>query len=196
MPTQITLLLRRIEQGDREAADQLFRQVEAELRVIAARRRQDYPPHLDAPVTLLIDEAFCRLLPGHDAKAAAPADRKAFIRFAATKIHNLLVDIARRDQAQKRGRDREQKAEALAQVAGPVTMDPQLLLDLQGALDRFEVFAAQDALVFRIRYFLDCSIEETSEILQVSASTVKRAYQTAKMWLRRELKEYAHEYDP
>jgi RNA polymerase sigma factor (TIGR02999 family) len=167
----ITLLLRRVDQGDRDAADQLFRRVEADLRAIAGKRRQAFPPGMDASTTLLVNEAFCRLLGSSEGNAAAPADRKAFFRFAATKIHNVLVEIARREQAKKRGggRARVEGAELLDVAAAPDN-DAELLIDLENALDRFEQFAPDDALLFRIRYFLGCTFEETAEVVGVRAA--------------------------
>lgn len=192
MPSEITLLLQRIEQGDRDAADQLFRRVEADLRAIASRRRRAFPLRLDAPTTLLVNEAFCRLLGDSPEAAAVPGDRRAFFRFAATKIHNILVEITRSDQAKKRGGDRERlEAGHLEGLAGAVANESQLLIDLQAALERFETFAPEDALLFRIRFFLDCTFEETAEILGISPSEAKRSFQRARMWLQQQLQEYA-----
>jgi DNA-directed RNA polymerase specialized sigma24 family protein len=47
-------------------------------------------------------------------------------------------------------------------------------IDLKDALDRFNVFAPTEALAFRLFYFLGCTFDETAEILQVSATEVKR----------------------
>jgi RNA polymerase sigma factor (TIGR02999 family) len=183
VPGDITLLLRRANAGDRDAADHLFRRIEADLRAIAGKRRRSFPARLDAPTTLLIDEAFCRLL-GGPAEAASPADRREFFRFAATKIHNLLVELARAERAQKRGGGRERVDAEPADGRAGVADDQDLLVDLQEALARFEAFAPQDASVFRVRYFLDCTFEETAEILGVSASEAKRGFARAKLWLQ------------
>jgi RNA polymerase sigma factor (TIGR02999 family) len=188
MPGDITLLLRRAGAGDRDAADQLFRRVEADLRAIAGKRRRNFPGGLDAPTTLLI--AFCRLMAG-GAEAASPTDRQAFFRFAATKIHDLLVELARAERAQKRGGVRERVEAEPADPCAPPSDDLDLLIDLQEALARFEAFAPQDASVFRVRYFLDCTFEETAEALGVSASEAKRGFARAKLWLQRQLRGYA-----
>jgi RNA polymerase sigma factor (TIGR02999 family) len=190
VPGDITLLLQRANAGDVDAADQLFRRVEADLRAIAGKRRRNFPGGLDASTTLLIDEAFCRLL-GGSAEAASLADRQAFFRFAATKIHNLLVELARAERAQKRGGGwKRVDAEPADPRARPAD-DLDLLVDLQEALARFEAFAPQDASVFRVRYFLDCTFEETAEVLGVSASEAKRGFARAKLWLQQQLRGYA-----
>jgi RNA polymerase sigma factor (TIGR02999 family) len=189
MAGEITLLLQRANGGDRDAADQLFRRVEAELRAIVARRRRPFPPGLDADTTLLIDEAFCRLV-GTPAEAASPADRREFFRFAATRIHNLLVDLARAEGAQKRGGDRK-RVEADPVDPGAFSADDVgLLVDLQDALARFETFAPRDAELFRVRYFLDCTFEEAARLLGVSVAEAKRGFGRAKLWLQRQLRGY------
>jgi RNA polymerase sigma factor (TIGR02999 family) len=190
VPGDITLLLQRANAGDRDAADQLFRRVEADLRAIAGKRRRNFPRGLDASTTLLIDEAFCRLL-GGAGKAASPADRQAFFRFAATKIHHLLVELVRAERALKRSGGRERVDADLADPRARTADDLDLLVDLEEALARFETFAPQDASVFRVRYFLDCTFEETAGVLGGSASEAKRAFARAKLWLQQQLKGYA-----
>ncbi len=193
MASQTNLLLQRANQGDRDAADQLFRRVEADLRAIAGRRRLGFPAGLDASTTLIVNAAFCRLLRDAKETDTAPADRRAFFRFAATKIHNLLVEIVRAEQAEKRGGDRVRvEAEMLDAAAGPDD-DADVLIDLHAALDRFETFAAEDAALFRIRYFLGCTFAETAELLGISVSEAKRSFQRSKLWLQQQLREYAYD---
>jgi RNA polymerase sigma factor (TIGR02999 family) len=190
MAGEITLLLQRANGGDRDAADQLFRRVEAELRAIAARRRQQFPPGLDAGTTLLIDEAFCRLVGGRAEAAACPTDRREFFRFAATRIHNLLVDLARAEGARKRGGGRERVDADPIDPGAFSASDISLLVDLQEALARFETFAPRDAELFRVRYFLDCTFEEAAGLVGVSVAEAKRGFGRAKLWLQRQLRGY------
>jgi RNA polymerase sigma factor (TIGR02999 family) len=190
MPGDITLLLRRANEGDRAAADQLFRRVEADLRAIAGNRRRQFSADLDAGITLLFDEAFCRLVGGPAEAAGCPADRRAFFRFAATRIHNLLVDLARAERAQKRGGGRERVEADPADPAAWSTEDVDLLVDLHEALARFETFAPRDAALFRVRYFLDCTFEEAADVVGVSVSEAKRGFGRAKLWLQQQLRGY------
>ncbi len=186
MPGDVTLLLNRVGQGELQAANQLFRLVESELRAIAARLRSGFDPGMDAPVTLLVNDAFLRLA-GPD---IAPADRREFFRFAAVKIHNLLVEIHRRERAEKRGGGMARVAEIPDDLYAGAPDSGPMLVDLQDALDRFEGFAPEDALLFRVRFFLGCTFEETAEILDLSVDQAKRSFKRSKTWLKHALKDY------
>jgi RNA polymerase sigma factor (TIGR02999 family) len=188
----ITRLLQKADQGDREAAGQLFGLVANDLRAIVHKRKRSAPPAGDVPTTLLIDEAFCRLV-GRNAATWNPGDRRKFFGFASNQIHDLLIKAARSEKAAKRGgacQRVELDDRQMAATNGVAGQDLELLLDLQAALDKFEQFSPEEALLFRLRYFLDCTFEEAAAITGVSATQAKRAYQRARLWLQRELKEY------
>lgn len=63
----------------------------------------------------------------------------------------------------------------------------QELVALDDALGLMEQQFERKCRVVELRYLTGLSIEETAEVLGVSADTVKREWRTAKMWLRREL---------
>jgi RNA polymerase sigma factor (TIGR02999 family) len=190
-PGDVTRLLQQADQGDRQAADRLYRLIEADLRGIAGKRKQRYADALDASTTALVDDVFCKLV-GQDITVWQPGDRRKFFTYAANKIHDLLVDAARAQAAQRRGGDRQRVAfdEVGAAPGSPAFDDKDFMLDLKEALKRFEVFAADECMVFRIRYFLGCTFDEVAEILDISATEAKRQFRKAQLWLQRELKDY------
>ena len=51
-------------------------------------------------------------------------------------------------------------------------------------------FDARKAQVVEMRFFGRLSVEETAEVLKVSAVTVTRDWSTARAWLYRELKNW------
>jgi RNA polymerase sigma factor (TIGR02999 family) len=192
-PGEITVLLQQAEQGDRQAADQLYRLIEADLRGIAGKRKQRYANTLEASTTVLVDDAFCKLV-GRNVTVWQPGDRNKFFTYAAKMIHDLLVDSARARSARRRGGDRRQVdlQDAPPELPGRLD-DKDFMLDLKDALARFEEFAAPEATVFRIRYFLGCTFEEVAEILGISATEAKRQFRKVQLWLQRELKDYQDE---
>ena len=190
----VTRLLQEADQGRAEAANQLYALVENDLRRIAHKRKRekDVGPGVDAPITALVNDAFCRLV-GKDLTTWMPGDRKKFFGYVSVKVHDLLIDLLRKEDAAVRGggwRRRDLDDDLPPGDAGPVGQF-DLLLDLRAALARLEAFAAEDALLFRVRFFLECTFEETAEILGLSKSDAVRRYQRAQLWLCRELKAYA-----
>lgn len=192
-PGEVTVLLQKAGGGDCAAAEELYRLVEKDLRAIAAKRKQHFGNLLEGSTTVLVDDAFCKLV-GNDVTTWQTGDRGKFFSYAANKIHDELVEAARARMAQKRGGNRQQvDINALNPVAPGAPEESDFVIDLKSALDRLDVFAPGEARVFRIYYFLGCTFDETAKILQVSATEVKRLCKKAQMWLQRELKDYRHE---
>ena len=61
------------------------------------------------------------------------------------------------------------------------------LIAIDDALTALEVWDARKARVVELRFFAGLSVEETAEILKVSADTVVRDWKLAKVWLQREM---------
>ena len=64
---------------------------------------------------------------------------------------------------------------------------PTELLSLDRALEGLERIDPAQARVVELRFFAGLTIEETAEAAGISAATVKREWQTARAWLRREM---------
>ena len=191
-PGEITILLQKAERREPGAADALYRLVEKDLRAIAAKRRRPFENPVDGSVTLLVDEAFCRLV-GGEVTVWRTGDRAKFYSYVAVKIHDLLVESARASLAQKRGGDLR-RSPLQDDVASPSDDgESDFVIDLQNALVQLAAFAEKEAAAFRIPYFLGSTFDETAELLQVSPTEAKRLCKKAQLWLRRELKDYGHE---
>ena len=182
MSHNISHLLKEWNAGDPEALDRLTPLVYEELRRQAARYlRRERPGHT-LQTTALIHEAYLRLA---DAKDVQWQDRAHFFAIAANLMRRILVDHARRRDADKRGGSqvRVQLDEALA-LANESEVD---LLAVDEALNRLAAIDPQQARVVELRFFSGLSVEETAAALGVSATTVKRDWRVARAWLRREI---------
>lgn len=107
-------------------------------------------------------------------------------------MRHILVDRARKRQAQKRGGDAEILSlealrEAFEQAQVTAEQRSEMLVILDAALDRFEEEHERAARVVECRFFGDMTIEETAEALGISGSTVSRDWDLAQAWLYREM---------
>lgn len=181
-PKQVTALLRAWSDGKEGALDQLLPLVEAELRRLAriymARERRGHT----LQTTALINEAFVRLV---DTKGLRWQDRAHFLGISARLMRRVLVDHARARGYQKRGggAQRVTLTDALAMSAEPALH----VIDLDRALKALEAVDPRKANVVELRFFGGLSVEETANVLHVSADTIKRDWRLAKLWLLREL---------
>ena len=181
-PHNITHLLREWSAGDPRALETLTPLVYDELRRQAARYlRRERRGH-SLQTTALINEAYLRLI---DAKDMHWQSRAHFFAIAANLMRRILVDHARRRDANKRGGSyiRLTLDEALA-VAKEADLD---LLAVDEALDRLGTIDPQQERVVELRFFSGLSVEETAAALGVSPKTVKRDWSVARAWLRREI---------
>src|SRR2546429_2740602 len=97
----VTRILSAIEQGDPTAGEQLLPLVYGELRKLAAERMARERPGQTLEATALVHEAYVRLV---DVDAAQHWNgRGHFFAPAAEAMRRILVDQARRKQADKHG---------------------------------------------------------------------------------------------
>lgn len=179
---EVTHLLHRWQQGDDAALDRLMPLVYDELRRQAHRHMRGERQGHTLGTTALVHEAFLHL-------GGQPADpwqnRAHFVAIASRVMRRVLIWYARKRNAAKRGGG-----------AHPVTLDEEILLTdsrldellaLDEALARLEAMDERLCRVVECRHFGGLSVVETGEALGISPATVKRDWQTARAWLRREL---------
>ena len=112
-------------------------------------------------------------------------NRAHFIGIAARLIRRVLVDEARRRQAQKYGADAAHVS--LADAEGIAHEKGTDLVALDDALNELATFDERQSKIVEMRFFGGLSLEETAETLKISARTVQREWSMAQAWLYREL---------
>ena len=182
-PTEaVTQLLRAWGDGDEGALARLMPLVETELRRLArgymGRERREHT----LQTTALVNEAFIRLT---DARQVRWQDRAHFLGISARLMRRVLVDYARRRGFHKRGGGAERVTLHEELMASPVPSVDVVALDR--ALEALEQSDPRKSRIVELRFFGGLSVEETAEVLHVSADTVKRDWRLAKLWLLREL---------
>lgn len=179
----LTALLAEASDGNVDALDRLVPLVYEQLRRIAhARLRSERPDHT-LNTTALVHEAYIRLV----AQTRVHwRDRAHFYGVAAEAMRRILINHANARLAAKRGGG-----------AKPVPLDESLLplddeqadelIALDQALTRLREFNPRGARVVEYRFFIGLGNQEIAELLDVSVITVRRAWNAARAWLRREL---------
>ena len=176
----VSVLLRAWSDGDQNALAKLTPIVYRELHGLAQRyMRRERPGH-SLQTTALVNEAYMRLV---DYKRMQWQNRAHFYAVSAQLMRRILVERARRHNL-KRGGDLQQVTlDETAVISGGAT-DMVALDDAMNALAKLD---ARKAQVVEMRFFGGLSVEESAEVLKVSAVTVMRDWSTAKAWLYREL---------
>jgi RNA polymerase sigma factor (TIGR02999 family) len=181
-PGDVTQLLVQWKDGDTAALDRLMPMVYRELRLIAGRFLSHERPGHTLQSTALVHEAYLRLV---DQSRIDWQSRAHFFGVAATIIRNILVDHARARHAAKRGGSMPALSLDEA-VAIPQKRDVELIA-IDDALLTLSQLDPQQSRIVELRFFGGLTIEETAEVLHISASTVKRDWILAKTWIFRAL---------
>ena len=183
MEADVTRLLRAWSGGDSEALTALTPLVYEELhrRAHWHMRRENAGHTLQT--TALVNEAYLRLV---DMRQVSWRDRAHFFALASRVIRHVLVDAARSRRSLKRGGDAP--PEALDDDVLVSEKPPADIIALDDALRALSAIDERKSQVVELRFFGGLTVEETAEVLTVSAETVKRDWKLAKAWLRRELR--------
>jgi RNA polymerase sigma factor (TIGR02999 family) len=179
--TDVTELLERWGQGDREALSALVPLVYDELKRLAEHfLRNERSGHTLQP-TALVHEAYLRLSGLREMKLQ---NRAHFYGASANVMRRVLVDYARRRKAEKRGAGAEDTVVLESLPEAPLDLD---ILALDHALEALAAFAPEKARVVELRYFGGLSVEETAAFMGIAPVTVKRYWTFARAWLYRML---------
>jgi RNA polymerase sigma factor (TIGR02999 family) len=183
MMNDVTQILKAIEQGDRQAADQLLPLVYEELRRLAARKLTSEAPGQTLQATALVHEAYLRLVGKGDEQRWD--SRGHFFAAAAEAMRRILVENVRRKRSLKQGGGRAREAMDDAQLAAPEPAEDLLALD--EALDKLATRDPVKAELVKLRYFAGLTIEEAAAALGISSATAKRYWTYTRTWLYQEM---------
>jgi RNA polymerase sigma factor (TIGR02999 family) len=174
----LSALVASAEQGDHAAADALFTALYDELHRMAQRELRVRGGGVTLSPTMLLHEAYIDM---SAKEGAAFPDRFRFMGYACRVMRGLIIDYARRRQAQKRGGGFEITAIA-TDVAGAVA-DIDELLPLNDALVELEHTEPRLARVVDLKFFCGFSFEEIGSMMGVSERTVQRDWEKARIFL-------------
>lgn len=186
MSSNSTQLLRRWNDGDEDARDQLVSIIYKELKRRAhALRRGERTDHT-FNTTALVHEAYLKLI---DVNRIQWRDRAHFLAMASLEMHRILIDYAKQRNAKKRGGDWERVP--LKEDRLMTDNNAETLLELEDALHQFEKRYPRIADAVIMKNFGGLKHEEIGIALDVSPATVTRDLRFGYTWLRRLLSENA-----
>lgn len=179
----ITELLWAWRGGDETALDRLMPIVYGELRKLAGNFMRRQRPGNTLQTTDLVNEAYLRLV---DSDQVNWQSRTHFFAISAQLMRRILVDSARRRNSLKRGGD-NLRITLDERVEVPLENEMDMVA-LDEALKRLAEMNPRHSRIVELRYFGGLTEEQTADVLNISARTVRRDWSLARAWLFRELK--------
>ncbi len=180
-----THFLKRIREGDAQAAEELLPVVYAELHEIAEHLMHGERSGHTLQPTALVHEAWLRLV-GRDGPDSNES-RAEFLRIAARAMRNVLIDHARARGAKKRGKRADVPPEFLDQLVVTYEERDLDLLALDDSLERLIRIDEPLAHLVELRFFAGLTVAEIAAVEDRSVSSLERSWRSARAWLRREL---------
>lgn len=182
-PSDVTLLLGRLQDGDQGAAEDLLRALYDDLRRVAAVKLAGEPSGHSFQPTELVHEAYLRLVkpegfPNWNS-------RRHFFTAAAEAMRRILIDHAREKKSQKRGGNHVRID--LADELIPDEQKADKLLALEEALAALEEQHPEKAALVKLRFFVGCTVDQSAELLGISTTTADRYWAYARAWLKTEM---------
>ncbi|MEO1253840.1 MAG: ECF-type sigma factor [Bacteroidota bacterium] len=184
---KIETLIERINEGDKEALDDLFPIVYQELRESAHRIRSRFRNQDTLNTTALVHEAYLKL---SRADLSSLKDKSHFYHLASKAIRQIMINACDKKATKKRGEstahlpinDLEESLQFSEKTSDEIQNVDELLKMLEAKQPTY-------GKIVECRFFAGLNIDETSKVVGMSPSSVKRTWKMAKAWLHVRLAE-------
>ena len=182
--SEVSILLKSIENGDKQAAAELLPLVYEELRRLAAHELRGEPSGQTLQPTALVHEAYVRLVGQQDEHKWN--HRGHFYGAAARAMRQILVETARRKKSLKRGGAAERIPfdDEFLSTSGS---HPDLL-ELDTALDKLAEERPDLVKLVSLRFFAGLSMDQAATAIGISKRTAERNWTYAKAWLHQAIR--------
>lgn len=179
----LTLLLNRMQRGDRQAGEEAATMIYGELhRIASSAMRREHVGHT-LQTTALVNEAYVRLAGGAPLEIQS---RAHFYAIASQQMRRVLVDHARAAVAQRRGGGAVRiELDAVQAGAEDRSVDLLALDEALAELQRVDPRAAQ---IVEMRYFGGYADKDAADAMGASLATVRRDWEFARSWLFQRLR--------
>ena len=176
---QLSNLLQQAQAGDDAARERLFAVAYEELRVQARAQLRGGGRNTLLDTTVLVHESFLRF---NQAGQLNGSDRGQFFSYAGRVMRSVIVDFARKRQAERRGGDAEHVS-LDTQLAEDVRASDDELIRINEALEALQAVDDRLVRVVEMRFFAGMTEAEVADALGVADRTVRRDWEKAKLLL-------------
>lgn len=180
--SEVTQLLIKIQQGSEEAYEELFPMVYSELKRLAHSKLKKERNDITFTETELVHEVYLKMVGQTKIDAN---DKNHFMAIAARCMRQVLVDHARKKNAEKRGNG-QQHVTYIDELL-KARHEAEELIELDEKLKQLAKLDQRMADVVTLRFFGQMTVFATAGALDISERTVKRDWAKARGWLYKEL---------
>jgi RNA polymerase sigma factor (TIGR02999 family) len=179
----LTELIHRAQRGDSDAADALFAATYPQLSRLARARLRGGGRSVILDTGSLVHESYLRFASSGRLRIQ---DRVHFLRWSCRVMRSIIVDLARRAKAERRGGQTPHVTLTTDLGVSAARGEEEILL-VHDALDTLAAADPKLAEVIEMRYFGGMTEDEVAESLGVTDRTVRRYWEKARLLLREAL---------
>jgi RNA polymerase sigma factor (TIGR02999 family) len=176
----LTELIHRAGKGDADAADRLFAAMYNDLRRIARSRLRARARNTPLDTSSLVHESYLRFAAAGRLRLR---DRVHFMRWAGRVMRSVIVDLARRQQADRRGGGLTPLT-LTTSIASNMSTAKSEIERVHEALDELAAHDQRMATIVEMRYFGGMTETEIAEAVGIHERTVRRDWEKARLFLR------------
>ena len=180
--SDVTRMLKAIEEGREQEAEKLLPTIYNELRRIATSKMAGEAPGHTLQPTALVNEAWIRMFGGAELHIEG---RAHFFSVAAEAMRRILVESARRRRSLKRGAGERPLDMDDVQLFQSLPSDEMLAID--EALDLLAKEDPKAADLVKLKYFVGMTMEDAAQALGISLRSAERTWKYSRAWLRRKV---------
>jgi len=181
--SDVTQMLIKVTDGNKEVVNSLFPIVYKELRQMAQNQLRNERRGHTINATALVHEAYFKLV---DQRSVAWQNKAHFFGIAAQAMRRILINYANSRSAQKRGSGTPNLT--LIDGSEEKALNTEDLIDLDNVLKKLEDLNERQSKIIEYWFFVGLTHEEIAEVIGMSLPTVRRDWRLARAWLSRELK--------
>jgi RNA polymerase sigma factor (TIGR02999 family) len=178
--SELTEAFRAFQAGDRMAFDRIFSVMYPDLMRLARSRLRAGQRMTLVDTTMLVHECFLRFL---NSGQVLIENRAHFFAYAARVMRSIIVDYARRRQAEQRGGDMDKVAFDTAMAESLAIAPEDKVIEIADAIDELAKLDDRLASVVEMRFFAGFTEAEIAAALGVTERTVRRDFEKAKLLL-------------
>lgn len=161
--------------------DALLAAIYDDLRRTSARLLRREVDYLTLQPTELVNEAVMRVM---KLDRMTWQDRQHMFATCSRILRQAMIDAIRKRRAAKR--QLPEVTMLIDDASTPVDVER-----LDAALTRLEVLSPDLSRIVELRFFVGLTVEEIAAVTEQSERTVKRRWQTARLWLANAMEEEA-----
>ncbi len=181
--SRVTQLLLEVQEGSEEAYNELFPLIYEELKKMAFSRLQQERDDLTISKTELVHEVYLKMIKQDKVEFE---NRNHFMAISSRCMRQILIDHARKRQAEKRGGEKEELT--YIDELFKVKEQAKKFTEIDKKIDELAELNERLSKIVEMRFFGEMTMNAIADVLDVSERTVKRDWAKARGWLYKELK--------